>query len=388
MMMSGGAPPLPVKPPGPTEPTLPEGAGPPSPEERKEEKCRKTEIKRVYDKSGKYWVDVEQLKQGAFVGAQWAGPDQGNQGQETILNLSPSKLAGGECGDQIGVGMNPSNPIYGDPTGVGEGQGPLAKTDVPSRKASYLESRNNIRRKFATKKKPECCKDMKRRVQSNNISPKYLVDPQPTPEKKPGAGGGGQGEEGEHPPFQSPPPAEKPGAQSFLSSNGGIARSLSSAANGGGGGGGGSGNGSSGGSGGKVPPPKPNDYKKAVRKSKDGSTLYLDVCIPKDFKTQRGGAQQGIKTKKVWQKGKVDLPPNKAKEDKGGTSTSDGGGGGSGTEPEPAADVLSPNPKGPFIKLDPYQVPVNFGPDSLAVEFFDGAGPGIEESQKKPPAPQ
>jgi hypothetical protein len=411
--MSNGAPPLPEqKPPGPEEPTLPEGGGPGGEDERKEEKCRKTQIKRVYADDGKHWVDVEQLTQGSFSGAQWLGPEDGNQTQETILNLAPGKLDGGEgCGDQIEAGMNPSNPIVGNPSGSGEGKGPQIATKVPSRKSSYVESRNNIRRKFATKKKPECCKDMKRRVQFNNIEEKYLKADIPTPPSRPPGAGGGGGQEGERPPTTSPPAPDQPTAQlrSFLRTNGnGVPRSLSAAASSGGSSGGGS---SSGGSGGKVPPKEPKEYKKAVRKSNDSSEMYLDICITKDSKMMKTGKRQEIRPKKIWKDGRVDLPPawlmeqerryaeeqerlkkaaeEKTKADAEKGPTGGGGGGGGGDKPEKEdtskAGKLTPAPKGPFFKLDPYQVPINFGPDALAVEFYDGAGPAIEESQKMPP---
>lgn len=402
--MANGAPPLPeTKPPGPEEPTLPEGAGPSGGDERRDEKCRKTQVKRVHDESGKYWVDVEQLTQATFLGAQWAGPETGNQTQETILNLSPQKLKNDEsCGDVMSVGMNPSNPIVpgASPSG-GEGRGPPTETKVPARKAAYLQSRNNIRRKFQNKTNLECCKDMKRRVQFNNIEEKYLKAEE-APPPKPEGGGGGGGEEGEHPPFPTPPAPDKPEPQmrSLRRTNGGgVMRSLSAAASNGSGGG-------SGGSAGKVPPKAPKEYKEAVRKSKDSADLYLDICIPKTVKLNKTGKRQEIRPKEIWKNGQVDLPPGlraeieakdremaakkaaeeKTKEDaaKGPSGTGDSGGGSQPEKEDTSKGTLTPSPKGPFFKLDPYQVPINFGPDSLAVEFYDGAGPALTEDQITP----
>lgn len=234
------------------------------------------------------------------------------------------------------------------------------------------------------KKKPECCKDMKRRIGFNNISEKYLETKQPAAKPPEGGGGGGGGTEGERPPDQGPPPTDP------------TPKSLSAAAATGAGG-----SSSSASSGGKVPPKDPKKYKEAVRKTNEGSGVVMDICIVKDAKLNRGGKRQQVKPKDIWKDGNVameawvkaeyerhqkELQHQRAKEAndraKAAADAKAKTDALAGAAAVAAGAAGAPSKNGPFFKLDMYQVPINFGPDALAVHFFDGEGPA-----KEPPPP-
>jgi len=95
------------------------------------------------------------------------------------------------------------------------------------------------------------------------------------------------------------------------------------------------------------PPENPKDYRDAVSATKDSPGLYLDVYIPKSFVLRRakGYPEQDIKFEGAWGGGVVNLPGSK-------------------TSSDPDRD---------HVQLDPYQVVINFGPDSLAAVFHGGS---------------
>jgi hypothetical protein len=96
------------------------------------------------------------------------------------------------------------------------------------------------------------------------------------------------------------------------------------------------------------PPKDPEYYKRAVTKSKDRLELWLDVEIPKEVRLRRGvnSTLQEIKMGNVWGSGGVEL---------------DG-----------ASKIVKEG--GPYLRLAPYEVAINFGPDYLAVEFDASVG--------------
>lgn len=93
------------------------------------------------------------------------------------------------------------------------------------------------------------------------------------------------------------------------------------------------------------PPSDPEEYMEAIKKSKDSSDIWLDVFMPKEvvFVRNLDLRQQEIFLKDTWGP-KVNVP---------------GGGG-------------ETDKKRDHVRLDPFQVVVNFGPDGLAVHFDDG----------------
>ena len=213
------------------------------------EKCRKTKIIRVGDEDG--WVDLEVLVKATFKGAQWNGPDTGNQTQETIFYLDED-LTGNEGDDVVTVDVDPDKK-----TKKMVGIHTKSSAKFHTRKADVIVY-------FANSQKNKCRnqKDKKQRIQFNHIDDEFIR-------------------------------------------------------------------------GGK-PPEKPKDYKKAVDDTKDTSEIWLDVYVPKVVKVFRNKdlRHQGIDFTEAWGKGMVSLP---------GSSS-------------------NTNPKGPHVRLDPYQAIIEFRP--------------------------
>jgi len=102
-----------------------------------------------------------------------------------------------------------------------------------------------------------------------------------------------------------------------------------------------------------LPPSNARDYKKAVKDSDDEQSIYLDVNIVTRWKSFRGRTTQyqDIGFNKLWGDAvSVDLP---------------------GAKPSTGKDVEA-------AVLDPYQSIINFGPDTLAVEFEASKPPGLD----------
>ena len=110
--------------------------------------------------------------------------------------------------------------------------------------------------------------------------------------------------------------------------------------------------------GGKAPPSNPRDYREAVRQSDDEASIQLNVAIPYRYFTKRGsgGGHQEVGNRKMWGDNiSVNLP---------------------GCVPADEKKLKE------LVVLDPFKSIINFGPDSLAVEFFLGTGPAKEEENK------
>jgi hypothetical protein len=98
------------------------------------------------------------------------------------------------------------------------------------------------------------------------------------------------------------------------------------------------------------PPSDPKDYMKAIKETDDGSELELKVALPSKYfmNRNRNFNQQDINQLDTFT-GSIHLKGAQA-----------------GVDP-PKAGALKPIDR--FVRLDPYQVVINFGPDGLAVEF-------------------
>jgi hypothetical protein len=97
------------------------------------------------------------------------------------------------------------------------------------------------------------------------------------------------------------------------------------------------------------PPEDPKDYMKAVNDTDDGSDLALNVALPSLYLMNRNRSfnQQAINQIDTFS-GVINLK---------------------GAESGVGPPKSSNNPADNFVRLDPYQVVINFGPDGLAVEF-------------------
>jgi hypothetical protein len=226
-----------------------------------QDKCRETKVIRV-DGSDGSWIDLEVLENASFKGAQWQGPDVGNQAQETIYIFRRSENDD-RGGDASVVGLIP----------IPDRKEGSHQATIHNLHSALFETRKGRVRLEMANKKENCNrnkKDRRRRIQFNQIDEEFLVNGRP---------------------------------------------------------------------------PSGRDYKDAVEKSKDTSEIWLDVLMPKEVVFYRGKDIRHQKSlfQDVWG-GKVNLPG-------GGTET---------------------NKKADHVRLDPFQVVVNFGPDGLAVEFFDG----------------
>lgn len=129
------------------------------------EKCRKTKIVRVGDQDA--YVDLEVLTDAAFKGAQWQGPDKGNQHQETILGLAEDLIGTG--GDGVTVDMAIGN---GDVVTIHTKGSALFKTWF-----------GRVERSFSNTDKNGCRDDHKRRLQFNFIDDEFLKEDGKPPDK-------------------------------------------------------------------------------------------------------------------------------------------------------------------------------------------------------------
>lgn len=240
---------------------------------RDKEKKRKTRMIRVDGDHGG-WVDIEVLDRASFSGAQWAGPDEGNLSQETILENNKD-LTGNKGSNKVPIKM------IGKP-------GTEDIVTVRAKACSGLKSRNNVDRTF--KNDPEnSCRNGENGGNKNNKKHKKPPDPNAT-------------------------------CLVRIAFNNIDADNMDKTT-------------------GEIPS-DPKKYRDAVIKSKDQVDLWLDVEIPKKFQIKRLGKTQDINYQNVHEC-KVNLP--------GSTKLSE-------------TPLL-------FVRLDPFQAVVNFGPDSLAVEF-------------------
>jgi hypothetical protein len=109
-----------------------------------------------------------------------------------------------------------------------------------------------------------------------------------------------------------------------------------------------------------APPSNTKKYVEAVRQSDDEASLWLDVWIPYQFFTARGTDHdfQAISAVKMW----ADEPRITLR----------------------LPGVQPSNPKDQHVLIDPYSAIVNFGPDTLPVEFHEGEGPPKEEAKGSP----
>jgi hypothetical protein len=97
------------------------------------------------------------------------------------------------------------------------------------------------------------------------------------------------------------------------------------------------------------PPEDPKDYMKAVKDTDDGSELALNVALPSKYLMDRNrGFNQQIINQIDTFSGAINLK---------------------GAESGVSPTKSSGGPADKFVRLDPYQVVINFGPDGLAVEF-------------------
>lgn len=112
----------------------------------------------------------------------------------------------------------------------------------------------------------------------------------------------------------------------------------------------------------KAPPSNPKTYIEKVRQTDDEGSVYLSVYMPFGVYMSRGktSAHQEMQFASLWFADTGLAIPGAEKSDKGDT----------------------------HVVIDPYRAIVNFGPDSLAVEFGDGEGdaPGFEPPPTTVPA--
>jgi hypothetical protein len=95
------------------------------------------------------------------------------------------------------------------------------------------------------------------------------------------------------------------------------------------------------------PPSDPKKYREAVKKTNDQVDFWLNIEIPKStmISRNRGYNGQDVQYDYFWECSKINLPGSDDKIDL----------------------------KAETMRTDPYQVPINFGPDFLAVRFSGGA---------------
>lgn len=330
--------------------------------------CAKTRIIRVYsnqttegtisvnpkacDKKHRYWVDVEVIDLIDLKGAQWKGPDGGNLTQKTLQELNPEQN-GNKGNDLVLVvvkkGVDP-NEKEDDQAGSGDGEWGQDDDDITvhARNCMKMVTRQwGVERTFRNKmEKPGQGLDapgqtqpglqsVSMRARSNDLDvtalegegdgPPAITPPvSPTdPENQPKGGGGAASQStGEKPNFC------RQGQKWRIQFNN-IDDDLLD---------------------GGQPPSVPKEYKQAVSKSADNAPLFLHVEVATEATMMRGKGlgRVHVKFQDFWKDGKIDLP---------GAKSSGGG----------------KESKEPHIRLDPYQVIINFGPDGLAVEL-DGTG--------------
>src|SRR5262245_34186688 len=251
---------------------------------------RRTKVVRVWDKSEKYWIDLEVLDQGHFSGWNWPGTDEGN---ESALGNDVFVIWGGSdrTDDNVFVIMTPK------PEGSNYFDRKPTITLRAAFEVKFLRKANpgfigpeTLNRIFINQRLKvdsvtqrtsgnETRQAYRFRLASNNIDDEFLKD-----------------------------------VKGFN---------------------------------GKQPPSDPKKYLNAVKESNDPAELWLDVLITDSFTQDKLSGFFAQRT--VWERawGNIVRMPGVKK---------------------------SPDRRKPHLMLDPYQHVINFGPDSLAVEFYRGSG--------------
>lgn len=318
------------------------------------------------DKKHRYWVDIEVIDLVDLQGVQWRGPDMGNFTQKTLQELDKEKN-GNKGKDLVKVavkkGVDPKEKEE-EQAGLGDGEFGQDEDDVVVHAKDCMKM---VTRQWA----------VERTFRNKQDKPGTGGGTKEPGGTQPGLGGQSMSLQslnvprfGTHdlvvspfedtePPAQSPPvsptdPGNQPHGSAPMSvSTGGVPNTcrkgqkwriqfnniddefLSDG----------------------QPPDVPKEYREAVTKTKDTAPLFLHVEVPESATMMRGKGlgRVHVRFQQFWQDGKIKLP---------GAKPSGGG----------------KESKEPHIRLDPYQVIVNFGPDGLAVEIKASGNPSGSDS--------